>query len=634
MNEEDFKNTELKDLRSGLSVSGKIRASLLLGPRNGKVAESIAELGTAIQQNNPESFWITIDSVKSGTPYDWCSQFARNLRTSNGVTLTELAKFALNAGKSLSPFKSNAKQDDGPEEDQKKIPDELISQFEALTKTSTTTKGIPHLVLAITNLSDYSDEMLSWLSDCLNPVIRKSKAFKGCRFVFTSEQISDRINTFFDSFGFEKIHMVEVESAEEKKRIDIDNPSSSLASKQVATRPSTQGETLKESQKSLKKSALPNRLNGLKDIELMDLQDAQKALSSFKDVEKEYLFLASYPARVSKYSLEHFESARNAALAYNWLKRTKSLYSLHESGDLLLNEDLRIAARTLHACQAPEVSEKWATLASVLDTFHDCFPNDESHWVPINLQLLESFDKKTLNQLFPDDDQSKVLLDFINQHEEQMVEKGERMALSDEAKIIIRRYLELSNRETIVGLSDRIRDLWLKDKDHYKVQKAKMLEERENISSEIQNTLNQVTSLKELKDGLTEDFRNPKRNKPEKAYSFSSSRALIVIGLGTIGISLFAESVGSYHAACGLALTLFGFFWPIVETKRPALATGGPRSNLAIETQHRSLNHRVGSLSNRMQVMKTNLDTVEKKLSKLGDEPPLPYLDPEVGSST
>ena len=98
MNEEDFKITELKDLRSGLSVSGKIRASLLLGPRNGKVAESIAELGTAIQQNNPESFWITIDSVKSGTPYDWCSQFARNLRTSNGVTLNELAKFALNAG--------------------------------------------------------------------------------------------------------------------------------------------------------------------------------------------------------------------------------------------------------------------------------------------------------------------------------------------------------------------------------------------------------------------------------------------------------------------------------------------------------------------------------------------------------
>ena len=160
---------------------------------------------------------------------------------------------------------------------------------------------------------------------------------------FYIEQISDRINTFFDSFGFEKIHMVEVESAEEKKRIDIDNPSSSLASKQVATRPSTQGETLKESQKSLKKSALPNMLKGLKDIELMDIQDAQKALSSFNDVEKEYLFLASYPARVSKYSLEHFESARNAALSYNWLKRNKPLCSLHESGDLLLNEDLRIA---------------------------------------------------------------------------------------------------------------------------------------------------------------------------------------------------------------------------------------------------------------------------------------------------
>ena len=97
-----------------------------------------------------------------------------------------------------------------------------------------------------------------------------------------------------------------------------------------------------------------------------------------------------------------------------------------------------------------------------------------------------------------------------------------------------------------------------------------------------------------------------------------------------MGTSLLSESIGSYHAACGLALSLFGFFWPNVETKRPAFAGGNPdNSKLAIETQERSLNHRSRSLSNRVQVMKGNLDAIEKQLVKLGDSPPLPYLDSE-----
>ena len=133
---------------------------------------------------------------------------------------------------------------------------------------------------------------------------------------------------------------------------------------------------------------------------------------------------------------------------------------------------------------------------------------------------------------------------------------------------------------------------------------------------------------------MSQNSRNPNRNKPERIYTFSTSRALIVVGLGTVGASLLSEGVGSYHAACGLALTLFGFFWPNVEVKRPALATVGTGTNLAIETQQRSLNHRVGSLSNRIGVMKGNLDAVELQLSKLGDSPPLPYLDSDSDAET
>ena len=83
----------------------------------------------------------------------------------------------------------------------------------------------------------------------------------------------------------------------------------------------------------------------------------------------------------------------------------------------------------------------------------------------------------------------------------------------------------------------------------------------------------------------------------------------------------------------GGQLESFGYFWPNVEVKRTALVADGPRSNLAIETQHRSLNHRVGSLSNRVQIMKGNLDSVDKHLTKLGEAPPLPYLETDSEES-
>ena len=210
------------------------------------------------------------------------------------------------------------------------------------------------------------------------------------------------------------------------------------------------------------------------------------------------------------------------------------------------------------------------------------------------------------------------------------MQKEEYLSLSDEVKLVVRRYLELTGRSCIANMEDRIRELWLKDQEHYKRQKAKMLEEKTNLYSDIEGTLNQVATLKEMMDNLTDKSGKPSRNKPERIYSFSTSRALLVIGILTIGVSLLSESVGFYYAATGLALTMLGFFWPNVEVKGAALAGGGaPGSSLAIETQHRSLNYRVGSLSNRVHVMKSNLDAVEKKLSQLGENPPVPYLDSE-----
>ncbi len=133
------------------------------------------------------------------------------LRTNDGVPLASLAKFALTTGKSLSPFKQV--ENVGPPEPSAgtAIAGELVKNFETLTQAGPNGSSAPHIVLAIKNFSDYSDEMLAWLSDSLNPAFRKSKFFKGCRFVFSTQQISSREKSFFNSFGFEKVNLVEVE---------------------------------------------------------------------------------------------------------------------------------------------------------------------------------------------------------------------------------------------------------------------------------------------------------------------------------------------------------------------------------------------------------------------------------------
>ena len=629
MNEENIKKTELSDIRKGITLEGKVRTAVLLGPINGKLDQVVPDLGVSVLQANPKSFWIYLDSAKTASPFDWCSQFARNLRTDEGVPLAKLAKFALTTGKSLSPFKQVDKEGGPQSSEGKTIAGELVKNFEALTKSGPNGSSAPHLVLAIKNFSGYSDEMLTWLCHSLNPAIRESKFFKGCRFIFSTQEVSDREMSFFNSFGFEKVNLVEVEPVKTPK-INIEpNEQNEINDPILSSEGPKTHSTNLPLPKSLKKNDLSPSLKMESSFTIdMDIKDAEKLLSSFSEIEKEYLFLSSYPTRISRYTLEHFESARRAALSYNWLTRAKSLHVTHSSKDLLLDDEIRTAARTLHASTSPVEAEEWTTLASVLDAFHGLFPVDSLHWVAINLQVLDSFDSRIIRNLF-DAGHVDSVLRFIEDCKDLIVEKESRFSLSDEAKIVTRRYMELSEKSCLAGFDDRVRSLWLKDQEQHKTKMAQMEVEKNNVTSEIEDTLNQVASLKDLKDNLADDFRNPGGKKGERIYSFTTSRALIVIGIGTVGASLLSESIGSYHAACGLALTLFGFFWPNVELKREAVTAAGPRSNLAIETQHRSLNHRIGSLCNRVQVMKTNLNAVEKKLLKLGDTPP-PYLEAET----
>ena len=154
-----------------------------------------------------------------------------------------------------------------------------------------------------------------------------------------------------------------------------------------------------------------------------------------------------------------------------------------------------------------------------------------------------------------------------------------------------------------------------------------MEQEKATLLTEEEEAKNQIKSLDELKEKLVGDFRKPQKTKAKREYSVGSSPLLIALGVVTIGASLFSDSIGSYYAAAGLILTLLGFFWPSVEIKKASSkgsSTNGP--NLAIETQQRSLDHRIVGLKNRVGSMSGSIKRISSELDRVNTDVSEPYI--------
>ena len=167
----------------------------------------------------------------------------------------------------------------------------------------------------------------------------------------------------------------------------------------------------------------------------------------------------------------------------------------------------------------------------------------------------------------------------------------------------------------------------MRDSEKSSNKRIRLENEKKNLVSDVEGVVQEVTNLGAMKEKLLEEFKKPGSFKPERILSFSSSLLLITIGLGTIGLSLMSQSLGSYHAACGLGLTLFGFFWPSVELRRAQATDSIINSPLTIEAQQRSMDHRIANLNNRLKVMKGNLEDLDGQIAKLGDKSGVPYVE-------
>ena len=163
---------------SGMTGSGKFRAVFVAGPSNQAKAKKLAELGTAIARTEPSSFCALIDSRKTQTPYEWCSQFARTLRTMGGAEPMALAKFAMGVGRSLIPFKPGGKESSPEGEANEKVIAKLVQEFETLTEHLPKGNNSPKLVIILDKFESLSSEMLEWISSTLNQAFRDSPVSK------------------------------------------------------------------------------------------------------------------------------------------------------------------------------------------------------------------------------------------------------------------------------------------------------------------------------------------------------------------------------------------------------------------------------------------------------------------------
>ena len=599
---------KLRRVVSELLPGGGTRAVLITGSAK-DTDRARNELSKALTGSPPLYLWVEIDGVINDSPETWIANFARSIKGGRKVDSRMLGEFARRIGKMLAISKNqpagNFIEKDNSSPDT--LEDKFVRNFEELvaviSESNEGSKIVP--ALCFSNLSSFAPNMLNWMSRALNTALRKSKSFRHSRFVFTDSKESPACTRFFSSFGFEKVKRLKVlPNQSQKSQTQVaENQTKEL--KKIMNSPKLSTSMQDQNQKSLN----PNK---------------ELDFSSFPEKHQEYILLACLPHFINRDTLEYFCSPTEAAYCYNWLLRTHNLVQPAHENFFVLNPSIKKSAREALRNKDPKAEHK-ETLASVLDKFMEYFPSPDLHWVPVNLQLFSTFSRELLKKLF-DDDRFEIIDNFLADNEDAFSKDQKLLTLQEEPRLITKRLLELTDLEPLEGLSDKISAQWEEDQLLYDSQKKSLESERLAMQQEIEEIKGQISHFSQMRDQLIENSSNPNAYRPKKNFTFSLSLPLVVIGLTTIGASLFSDSIGSYHAACGLFLTFIGFFWPSVEIQKPEFQTAGGKPKLAVETQQRSFNHRISGLVNRASSLKESLTTVNDNLDSLNTGAQTPYL--------
>lgn len=602
----------IQSLASDLSPDGGRRCLLLVG-RDRHVKPVVENLAKLLIDRQESYLWIDFDGRSINSPESWISNLARNLRAGRANSTAGLGEFARETGRLLTPFGDPANENSS--EDNNKDTSSVLSKFLKLYEDHFSIDGTPEEfmtpVLSLSNLNDFSDDMLTWMSGKLNLALRQSKAFENARFVFTSPAPDSRVTDFFNRFGFEKILRYVITPPK-------NFPDNKLATKEnTFTEPLTKG--LKKTMKSdtVHKQSMASSNKDRNDI-------TQRDISSFSANGQKFLELACLPSLINRYTLEFFCESKDSAFCYNWLLRQPAIAKPNADGFLVLNKDIR--KKALASLREKDGNaESKEILASVLDTFMKLFPDPETHWIPVNLQMFASFTPQLLKELFDSLDYDQIM-EFISDHKEHFISDNDYHNLNDEAKMVTKRLMELTELSPIGDLKMRVEEKWHSDQEQISERKNRIIGKKSSLEQEIEDIKEQITQFDQMRNQIKNEFEDPKNYRTRKVITFSTVLPILILGIGSIGASLFSESFGTYHAACGLFLTFIGFFWPNIEIQKPDPQIVGGKPKLTVETQQRSLNHRISGLINRASSLKGTLSQLDGELETLELGTQVPYL--------
>jgi hypothetical protein len=620
------RDKELSFITDGFSRKGLLRSSVVLGTGGmGKTLFLDKIKGNYVSQET-KSLLIAPCTNNCADLSSLVSSMAREISVGNDIGQSELGKFARFLGTQIIQFESALRENADNTEFENKLALAFVTGIEdAIIHSGIDLKEICPLLI-IDNLDKLNKNILEWLCGSFNQQIRKSALFKSCRFLFSANKETEILKKFFADFGFEKTIPVKLPSFTSDQcskfakslGFEIPNPDS--------YRIKSEGNPLKLL------NILKNPTNvTIKERNVMSNTDHKStpSFSDFSEKELNYLLFASYPSRINRYNLEFFCSPRDAAFCFNWLKRQPQIATLEPDGDLILDDQFKNQMREFHQQEDPEVAEEMSTKATIIDAFTSIFPDPNQHWIPVNLHIFESFTEALNKKLFDEVEFGEIAM-FIEGRSDILVSSNKQYCLNDDVKLVTKRFIEIGGGSPKEGLIEKAKCEWIKYQEESTQKRSKLEQEKLNFEEEAFDAEKQILSLAELKKQLLSDFKNPVSQKAKKEYTFSTSLMLIVLGIGTVGASLFFDSLGTIHASCGLVLTIFGFFWPNVDIKKPALQSAGNSPRLAIETQQRSLAHRINGLSSRISSINGNLESLTSDLEGLDQGMNAPYISEEV----
>ena len=614
---------ELNFLTNGLSPRGNLRCSVIIGEEGIGKSTLIRELISNLTKNHPSSLSMYLESADCDDHCSLLSAITRKMSSANSELTTSLHQFARQFGGKLTEIQSRFRQNENDDVFSAELAETFVHSLENKIKDANHELAKVTPVILIDDIHLLNPKTSSWFTSEFNNSLRKSKLFQNSRFIFTTPFLNIELDKFLAKLGIATPHFLKL------PRFSIEECKQLIRLSGFKNENQTD-EIIKKSNGN--PSKLLNILRNhtkltLKELDVMNQSDTKEKnlFSDFSEKELSHLLLASYPSRINRYNLEFFCEPREAAFCFNWLKRQKALVEIQPDGDLILNGDFRSQMRSFHKQEEPEKSEEMSNKATIIDAYSEFCPNPNQHWIPVNLHLFNSFTKDLCKKLFNEIEYNEIV-EFLNDNEDTLEITSNQYRLKDDIKLVTQRFIEIGGGTPKENLIENAQKEWNIYQEKSAEKRNRLEQEKLNLEEESFDAEKQILSLSELKKQLLDDFKNPKKQGSKLEFSFSTSIILIVLGIGTVGLSLFVDSLGSYHAACGLAITLFGFFWPNIESKKQAFQSANNAPKLAIETQQRSLAHRISGLSSRVSSIHTNLESLNNDLGLLEQGMNAPYI--------